>query len=55
MEFGGVFGVHENRVARRAGERIDLGVDQRVELFAAPRADFKLVGRAVEVRAATRR
>ena len=34
MQLGGIVRIHQHRVARRAVERIDFGIDQRVELFA---------------------
>src|ERR1051326_232055 len=36
-----IVGVHQHRITRRGVERINLGVDEGVELLAAPRTDVK--------------
>src|SRR5260370_17082971 len=50
MERGGIFRIHEYRVTLGSREWIDFVIDQAVELFAAPGADFKRSRRAIEVR-----
>src|SRR5690606_34477260 len=39
-----IFRIHKNRVALRPGQRIHLGVNQRIELLAATGAHFKNSG-----------
>src|SRR5437879_1628949 len=41
MHFRRVVGIHQNRIARGAVQRVDLGVNQGVKLFPASRADFE--------------
>src|SRR5260370_13217054 len=50
MERGCNFRIYEYGVARGSRERIDFVINQAVELFAAPGADFKRSLRAIEVR-----
>ena len=50
MEIRGVFGIDQDRITRGAVQRIDFGVDERIELFAATCADFKGAGNPVEGR-----
>src|SRR5260370_37513168 len=50
MERGGIFRIHEYRVTLGSREWIDFVINQAVELFAAPGADFKRSRRAIEVR-----
>src|SRR5262245_36359615 len=44
MQCCGVVGMHEDRVARGAGEGVDLGIDEGVELLAAAAADDERAG-----------
>ena len=46
----GIVFVHQHGVARGAVERIDLGIDERVELLPASRADVETAGRTLQLR-----
>ena len=50
VQHGGVLGVHEHRVPRRACQRVDLAINQRVELFPAARAHFEASFRPLPIR-----
>src|SRR5215204_5814223 len=50
MQLRGILRAHQNGVARRAIQRIDVGIDQGVELFSPPRADMETAGRAAQLR-----